>query len=229
MVKAITLYSFSFVVATISACSPERAPQQRSADTAAVTLVPAASPDGRPVILFLGTSLTAGFGLDVSQAYPALLQGKIDSAGLEYQVINAGVSGQTSAGARNSLSWQLRRPVAVLVIETGANDGLRGIDPAELRANIESIVRSARTQQPAPIVILLGMEAPPNLGDAYTDQFRNVYRDVAREYDLPFVPFLLEGVGGIDGLNQGDGIHPTAEGQLILAGTVWEVLRPELQ
>jgi len=229
MVKAIFLCGLLFPVAMIAACSPERVPNQASADTAAVSLVSAASPDGRPIILFLGTSLTAGYGLDVSQAYPALLQSKIDSAGLEYQVVNAGVSGQTSAGARSSLSWQLRRPVAILVVETGANDGLRGIDPAGLRDNIESIVRSAMEQQPAPTVILLGMEAPPNLGQVYTERFRGVYHDVAREYDLPLVPFLLDGVGGVDSLNQTDGIHPTAEGQRILASTVWQVLEPLLE
>ncbi len=230
MVKAVSLYvRIVLPVTMLLACGPDRPPSASAADTAAVSLVPPTDTDERPVILFLGTSLTAGFGLDVSQAYPALLQTKIDSAGFEYQVINAGVSGQTSAGTRSSLEWQLRRPVSVLVIETGANDGLRGIDPGELRDNLEAIILRAMEQQQPPVVILLGMEAPPNLGQAYTDRFHDVYRDLARQYDLPLVPFLLEGVGGFDGLNQADGIHPTAEGQQILARTVWQVLQPELR
>ncbi len=230
MVKAIPLYvRIVLPVAMLLACGPDRPPGASAADTASVSLVPSTETDGRPVILFLGTSITAGYGLQVSQAYPALLQTKIDSAGLEYQVVNAGVSGQTSAGTRSSIEWQLRRPVSVLVIETGANDGLRGIDARELRDNLEAIIQRAMRQQPPPVVILLGMEAPPNLGQTYTVQFRNVYRDLARQYDLSLVPFLLEGVGGFDSLNQADGIHPTVEGQQVLARTVWGVLRPELR
>lgn len=190
------------------------------------------SPDGAaepvPVILVVGTSLTAGLGLDPSEAYPALLQAKVDSAGLRYVVVNRGVSGETSAGAVQRIDWLLRQPVAVLVLETGANDGLRGLTPDSLRANLEAIVRRARQASPPPAILLLGMEAPPNLGPEYTAAFRAAYRDAARTLGVPLVPFLLAGVGGVDSLNQADGIHPTAEGQRRIADTVWEALRPLL-
>jgi acyl-CoA thioesterase-1 len=181
------------------------------------------------LILAVGTSLTAGLGLDPSAAYPAVLQQKIDSAGLDYRVVNRGVSGETSAGARQRVDWLMRQPVAVLILETGANDGLRGLAPDSVRANIEAIVRRARQQSPPPAVLLLGMEAPPNLGADYTTRFRSVYREAAAELDVPLVPFLLEGVGGIDSLNQADGIHPTAEGQRRIADLVWVALLPLLQ
>lgn len=188
----------------------------------------AAAATAAPLILVVGTSLTAGLGLDPSQAYPALLQQKVDSAGLPYQVVNRGVSGETSAGARQRVDWLMQQPVAVLVLETGANDGLRGLDPDSLRANLEAIIRRARQQRPPPAILLLGMEAPPNLGSEYTARFRAVYADVAREFDVPLVPFLLAGVGGVDSLNQADGIHPTAGGQRRVAGLVWEALLPLL-
>lgn len=181
-----------------------------------------------PVVLVVGTSLTAGLGLDPSEAYPALLQAMVDSAGLRYRVVNRGVSGETSTGARQRIDWLLRQPVAVLVLETGANDGLRGLPPDSLRANLEAIVRRARAASPPPAVLLLGMEAPPNLGAAYAAAFRSAYRDAARALGVPLVPFLLAGVGGVDSLNQADGIHPTAAGQRVIARTVWQALRPLL-
>jgi acyl-CoA thioesterase-1 len=185
---------------------------------------PPPSPDGdRGRVVFLGTSLTAGLGLDPSQAYPALLQHKIDSAGLRFVAVNAGVSGETSAGARRRVDWVLREPAAVLVIETGANDGLRGLDVDSLRANIQAIVAAARRQTPPPRIILVGMRALPNYGFAYARQFREVYPDRAKRNDLPLVPFLLDGVAGGDGLNQADMIHPTAAGQRRVAETVWPV------
>ena len=187
------------------------------------------TPPATPLILAVGTSLTAGLGLDPSAAYPAVLQEKIDSAGFEYRVVNRGVSGETSAGARQRVDWLMRQPVAVLILETGANDGLRGLDPDSVRANIEAIVHRAREQKPPPAILLLGMEAPPNLGAEYTARFRSVYPEAAAELDVPLVPFLLEGVGGIDSLNQADGIHPTAEGQRRIAALVWEALLPLLQ
>jgi acyl-CoA thioesterase-1 len=177
----------------------------------------------------VGTSLTAGLGLDPSEAYPAVLQQKIDSAGLNYRVVNRGVSGETSAGARQRVDWLMQQQVAVLILETGANDGLRGLDPDSVLANIEAIVRRARQQRPPPGILLIGMEAPPNLGANYTTRFRAVYREAAATLDVPLVPFLLEGVGGIDSLNQADGIHPTAEGQRRIADLVWKALLPLLR
>jgi acyl-CoA thioesterase-1 len=188
---------------------------------------PVATP--APLVLVVGTSLTAGLGLDPSEAYPALLQRKVDSAGLDFRVVNAGNSGETSAGAVRRVEWLLRQPVAVLVLETGGNDGLRGLDPDSLRTNIETIVRLARRQRPPPAVLLLGMEAPPNLGAEYGNRFRAAYRTAARELGVPLVPFLLAGVGGVDSLNQADGIHPTASGQRRVAATVWAALLPLLE
>jgi acyl-CoA thioesterase-1 len=230
MVKSVSLYGYGTIaVALAAACSTQGEANGTARDsTTAVPIAAGPNEDTRPVVLFVGTSLTAGYGLAPTQAYPAIVQTKIDSAGFDYQVVNAAVSGQTSAGARSSIDWLLRRPVAVMVIETGANDGLRGIDPAELRSNIEAIIIRAQTQRPPPVIILAGMEAPPNLGQRYAKQFRAVYTDVAREYDLQLIPFLLDGVAGLDSLNQADGIHPTAAGQLILARHTWDVLGPVL-
>jgi acyl-CoA thioesterase I len=183
----------------------------------------------RARIVFLGTSLTAGLGLDPDQAYPALIQRKLDQAGLRYEAVNAGVSGETSAGARRRIDWTLRQPAAVLVIETGANDGLRGLEVDSLRSNIQAIIDEARSQSPPPAIILVGMRAPPNLGLSYTRRFERVYADLAKENDVPLVPFLLEGVAGVSSLNQADAIHPTADGQRRIAETVWAVLEPVLK
>jgi acyl-CoA thioesterase-1 len=181
-----------------------------------------------PVVLFLGTSLTAGFGLAPDQAYPALIQKRLDAEGLRYRVVNAGVSGETSAGARRRIDWLLRQPVDVLVVETGANDGLRGQDPQATRANIQAILDRARREAHPPQVLLLGMQAPPNLGQEYTARFRDLFPELARTNSVALVPFLLEGVAGIPSLNQADGIHPSVEGERRLAETVWTGLRPLL-
>jgi acyl-CoA thioesterase-1 len=184
--------------------------------------------DDRPVILFVGTSLTAGLGLDPSEAYPALVQEKLDAAGLRYRVVNAGVSGETSAGARRRLEWLLRQPVAVLVLETGANDGLRGQDPDATRVNIQAILDAALRQAPPPRLVLAAMEAPPNYGEAYRRRFRVIYPELAKTNGATLLPFLLEGVAGDPVLNQPDGIHPTAEGHERIADNVWKTLRPIL-
>ncbi len=191
---------------------------------------PAASAPGeRGRIVFLGTSLTAGLGLDPDLAYPALIQQRLDQAGLPYEAVNAGVSGETSAGARRRVEWLLREPAAVLVIETGANDGLRGLEVDSLRSNIQAIIDEAGQQSPKPAVLLVGMRAPPNLGSDYSRRFERVYAELARQNDLPLVRFLLEGVAGRPALNQADMIHPTAEGQQRMAETVWKVLEPVLR
>jgi acyl-CoA thioesterase-1 len=180
-------------------------------------------------ILFLGTSLTAGYGLDPEQAFPALIQKKIDSAGLDFRVINAGVSGETSASALRRIDWLLQQPVSVLVVETGANDGLRGLSPDSLRSNIQAIFDRARRLQPSVQLVLVGMQIPPNYGRAYAQQFRSLYPALAEANGAVLVPFLLEGVGGVAALNQPDGVHPTAEGQRKMAETVWQVLEPVLR
>ena len=180
------------------------------------------------MILFLGTSLTAGLGLDPSEAFPSLVQQKLDAAGLRYRVVNAGVSGETSAGALRRIDWLLRQPVAVLVLETGANDGLRGQDPEATRANIQAILDAARRREPPPRLVLAAMEALPNYGEAYRRRFRAIYPELATANAATLVPFLLDGVAGDAALNQPDGIHPTAEGQARVAEIVWKALRPLL-
>jgi acyl-CoA thioesterase-1 len=183
----------------------------------------------RPVILAVGTSLTAGFGLDPDESWPSLLQERVDAAGLPHRVVNAGVSGETSAGALRRMDWLLRQKVDVFILETGANDMLRGQDVAATRANVEAILERARRQEPAPRLVLLGMRAAPNLGADYVRRFSSIYADAAAKHEAVLVPFLLEGVAGIQGLNQSDGVHPTAEGQEILADTVWRALEPMLR
>lgn len=208
----------------------------RSVDTPAASAAsdaPSASAEtsgSRRTITFMGTSLTAGYGLpDPDSAYPALLQRRIDSLGLSYDVVNAGVSGETSAGARRRLPWTMKRPADVFVLETGANDGLRGLSVDSLRSNIQAIIDSVRRARPAARIVLVGMEAPPNLGARYARRFRSVYPELARKNHLPLVPFLLEGVAGVDTLNQGDGIHPNVRGEHIVADNVWRVLGPLLE
>jgi acyl-CoA thioesterase-1 len=181
-----------------------------------------------PVVLFLGTSLTAGYGLPVEQAYPNLIGARIDSLDLPYRVVNAGVSGETSAGGLRRIDWLLQQPVAVLVLELGANDGLRGLDIETMAANLQAIVDHTRAAHPDVAIVVAGMEAPPNMGDRFTERFRAVFVDVARRNDATLIPFLLDGVAADPALNQADGIHPTAEGQRIIAETAWKYLHPLL-
>jgi acyl-CoA thioesterase-1 len=178
-------------------------------------------------VVFLGDSLTAGLGLDPEQAYPALLQERVNAAGLHYALINAGVSGDTSAGGLSRLDWSLDGDVRVLVVALGGNDGLRGLPPAELRKNLAAIIERAQARHIT--VILAGMEAPPNFGQSYVVSFHQVYPDLAKTYHVALVPFLLQGVAGVDALNQQDGIHPTPKGARIVADNVWNVLGPVLE
>lgn len=178
--------------------------------------------------MFLGTSLTAGLGLDPDSAFPALLQQRIDAAGLPFRVVNAGVSGESSAGALRRIDWVLRQNPWMLVIETGANDGLRGQDPDSIRANIQVIIDRVRAMSPRTRILLAGMEAMPNLGADYVRRFRRIYPELARSNGLPMIPFLLDGVAGIDSLNQQDGIHPNDMGSRLAAENVWRVLGPML-
>lgn len=212
------------VAALALGCGGDRAPAASDAPPA-----PGAPAPGRPRILALGTSLTAGFGVDPSQAWPALLQGRLDSLGLRFEVVNAGVSGETSAGARRRAEWLLRRAPAVLILETGANDGLRGQDPDSLRANLEAILALAAAARPAPRVLLAGMEAPRNWGPDYTGRFRAVYREVAEARGVALLPFLLEGVATVESLNQADGIHPNPAGHRRVADLIWPALEPLLR
>lgn len=210
------------VLLALVACSRQAAPPETTSS----------SPGGaaRPVVLCLGTSLTAGLGLDdPDEAYPALLQQKVDAAGLPHEVRNAGVSGETSAGALSRLDWLLQQKIAVLVLETGANDALRGQDPESTRRNIAGILKRVNALDPRPRVLLLGMQAPPNMGPLYAARFRAIYPGLASEHGAALVPFFMEGVAGHPELNQPDGVHPTAPGQKKIAETVWPYLEPLLQ
>ena len=183
----------------------------------------------KKTILFFGNSLTAGYGLEnPEEAFPAVIQQKIDSLNLPYKVVNAGLSGETTAGGVNRINWLLKQPIDIFVLELGANDGLRGIPVTETKKNLQAILDTVKARYPDAKRILLGMEVPPNMGDKYVSDFRIIFREVAEKNNIPFVPFMLEGVAGNVKLNLRDGIHPTGEGYRIVAENVWEVLRKEL-
>lgn len=205
------------------------APSGEATRSGGVSAPSSAAEDGRAVVLFLGNSLTAGLGVGEDLAFPALVQAKIDSAGLPFRVVNAGVSGETSADGLRRIDWLLRQPVRVLVLELGANDALRGQDVAAMKSNLRQIIERTRARYPDVEVVLAGMEAPPNLGPRYTASFHDAWRDLAREEHAVLIPFLLEDVAGIARLNQEDRIHPTAEGHRIVAANVWRVLEPVLR
>jgi acyl-CoA thioesterase-1 len=179
-------------------------------------------------VLVLGDSLAAGYGLDPSEAFPVVLQEKIDQLGWDFRVINAGVSGDTTSGGLRRIGWLLKRRVDVLLLELGGNDGLRGISPSLMKTNLQAIIDRTKAKYPKAEVIIAGLQMPPNLGDEYAHEFQKVFPDLARSNDAPLIPFLLEGVGGKPELNLPDRIHPTAEGQKILAENVWKVLQPVL-
>ncbi|WP_044198376.1 arylesterase [Dyadobacter tibetensis] len=184
---------------------------------------------GKKIIVFFGNSLTAGYGLDdPSQAFTALIQKRIDSLGLEYKVVNAGVSGETTAGGKSRIDWLLKQPLDIFVLELGGNDGLRGIPVSETRRNLQAILEKVHAKYPQADRVLAGMQIPPNMGQDYTSEFKRIYPDLATENDIPLIPFLLEGVGGEASLNLPDGIHPNADGHRIVAENVWKTLQPIL-
>jgi acyl-CoA thioesterase-1 len=225
------------LTALAMACGGRDAPRDTATSTKPSS--PAESPvvadsatppiDGRRTVLFLGTSLTAGLGLDPDSAYPQLIQRKIDASSLPYQVVNAGVSGETSAGLLRRLDWVLRREAEVIVVETGANDGLRGLTVTATRATIANGLARIRRDRPNAKILLVQMEAPPNLGQEYTSTFHAMFAELAREHGATLLPFLLEGVAGEPRLNQNDGIHPNNAGEKIVAENVWRVLKPMLR
>ena len=180
-------------------------------------------------ILFFGDSITAGYGLEEEDAFPNLIQQRIDSLDLDYKVVNAGLSGETTAGGLNRIDWVLKQNVDIFILELGANDGLRGLPLSETRKNLKSIIDFVQQKNPEATIILAGMQIPPNLGKDYTEEFRNIFPELAEEENIELIPFILEGVAGDPELNQQDGIHPTAEAQPILVENVWEVLGPILQ
>lgn len=220
------LAAASLLVLLAAACSQPTGARPTSAAASARPGKPEPTTTGASRIVFLGDSLTAGYGLAKAEAVPALIQKRLDAARLRYETVNAGVSGDTSAGGLRRLEWSLEGDVRVLVIELGANDGLRGLPVEELKRNLSEIITRAQGRGIA--VLLTGMEAPPNYGAAYTAEFRQAYRDLAKEHGVAFVPFYLDGVAGIPTLNIPDGIHPNAEGSRIIEQTIWRALVPLL-
>ena len=211
----------------VPACGRDPAPA--SAPTPAPQALPAPQAPAsaaKPRIVFLGDSLTAGLGLSTDQSYPSLIGKKLKDRGYDYEVVNAGVSGDTSAGGLRRLDWSLEGDVRALVVALGANDGLRGLPTSELKKNLAAVLDRAKARNIP--VVLAGMEAPPNNGPDYTREFRSVYEELATQYEVRFVPFLLQGVAGNASLNQGDGIHPNARGAQMVADLVWAELEPAL-
>ncbi len=191
--------------------------------------IPAAENGTHKNILILGDSLAAGYGIQREEAFPALLQKKIEDAKLPYRIVNGGVSGDTTAGGLRRIDWMLKQPVDVLVVELGGNDGLRGILPAETKKNLQGIIDKAKQKYPHVRVVVAGMQMPPNMGDDYTKAFAEVFPAVAKANQASLIPFLLDGVGGKTELNQPDGIHPTPKGHEVVAENVWKVLGPVLR
>lgn len=218
------IYLFVFA-ALISACGNNNS---ASPVKETITAAPAAH-DSLKTILFFGNSLTAGYGLDLSEAFPALIQLKIDSLQLPYKIINAGLSGETSSGGLARIDWLLRQQVDVFVLELGANDGLRGIPLKETRKNLQAIIDRVKQKNSTVAIVLAGMQVPPNMGKEYATAFITMYKELGQQNKIILMPFLLEGVGGNPELNQQDGIHPTAAGNKIVAGNLWEYLKPVVQ
>lgn len=220
------LIPYLFFILILTACGNNNAPAntQRSADSTATTAV-----STKKTILFFGDSLTAGYGLDdPSDAFPGVIQHKIDSLKLPYTVVNAGVSGETTAGGLGRIDWTLKQKVDIFILELGANDGLRGIPVKETDQNLQAIVDKVKAKYPDAKLVLLGMQVPPSMGADYATNFKTIFPRVAEKNKMALVPFLLQGVGGNPKLNQTDGIHPTAEGAKIVADNVWQVLKGQL-
>jgi acyl-CoA thioesterase I len=215
----------STITCVILLCScNEKKTEPEGRETETVVKDPV-SVDTMRTILCYGNSLTAGYGVDLNQANPALLQKRIDSLGLKYKVINAGLSGETSAAGINRLDWVLKQPVDIFILELGANDGLRGISVKLTRQNLQTIIDKVKKISPQAKIVLAGMRIPPSMGDAYAKDFEKIFPELAGKNDIALIPFLLDGVGGETKYNQGDGVHPTAEGYKLVLENVWEVLK----
>lgn len=223
---------FGGLITALAGCDSKPETTQTTAEPKPTSTASRPTPkptDGQKTVLFFGNSLTAGYGVESAQAFPALVGKHLDSVGLKYKIVNAGLSGETTAGGKSRVGWVLRQPVDVFVLELGGNDGLRGIPLKSTRANLQAIIDTVRRKSPDATLVLAGMQIPPNLGPDYTRQFREIYPELAQKNDAVLIPFLLEGVGGIPRLNQPDGIHPTPAGHRIVARTVFRVLEPVLR
>ncbi|MFL0684620.1 MAG: arylesterase [Algoriphagus aquaeductus] len=217
-----TLVVVSFLFVSCGGNSPETTNQTNSDSTAV------SQKSEQKLVLFFGNSLTAGYGIDPEDAFPGLVQARLDSLGKEFKVINGGLSGETTAGGLSRLDWFLEEEPYIFVLELGGNDGLRGILPSESKNNLLAIIDKVKSKYPNTKIILAGMQIPPNMGQEYTDEFKAIYPAVAAEKNVTLIPFLLEGVAGNPELNLPDGIHPTEEGHQIVFGTVWPFIESEI-
>ncbi len=220
-----------FVVAGLVSCTAETKNENNDRqDSTTNNAVPEAKNEDQKNIIFFGNSLTAGYGVEPSEAFSGLIQKRVDSLDLNYNVINAGVSGETTASGLSRVDWVVKRqPVDIFVLELGGNDGLRGIDPEETEKNLKQIIDRVRSIHPEVKIILAGMMVPPNMGSDYANKFQKIYPAIAAEKEVELIPFLLEDVGGVSELNLPDGIHPTPEGHEIVAETVWKHLNPLME
>jgi len=223
-----------FVCFTIWSCGDTATPTNKTSKQTTATIEKTTSPQTKTPtskkkkVVFFGDSLTAAYGLDEDQGFASLIQKKIDSLGLDYEVINAGLSGETTAGGNSRIDWILKQPIDIFILELGGNDGLRGIDPDASFKNLQSIIDKVKAKYPAAKIVLAGMEAPPHMGDDFTSEFRAMFPKLAKANNTALIPFLLDKVGGIPELNQPDGIHPTAKGHQIVAETIWKELKEVL-
>lgn len=235
--KSIRILLLALLLIGGSACQQQNPPSDAVAEKSTVqseSTPPdageaAAASDQSKNILIFGDSITAAFGLEAEQGFPALIQNKLDELNWNYKIINGGLSGDTSAGGVRRINWMLRERVDIMILELGGNDGLRGTPPETTKQNLQTIIDEVKSKNEDTIIILAGMQIPPNLGQEYTTKFKNVFPDLATENDAILIPFLLENVGGVPSLNQPDGIHPTADGHIIVAENVWKILKPLLE
>jgi len=224
--KNITFASIAFLFLVFYACDtpiPEESAVNAPIENTTTTKQETVEND-KKTIVFFGNSLSAAYGIEATQGFVGLTAQRIDSLGLPYEIVNAGLSGETTAGGKTRIEWILRQPVDIFILELGGNDALRGIDPEDSYKNLKFIVEKVKEKYPSAKIVLAGMEAPPNLGPEFTSKFRQMYPKLAKEYNASLIPFLLDGVGGIPELNLPDGIHPTPEGHQIVAKNVWAVL-----
>jgi acyl-CoA thioesterase I len=224
-----TLLLFSLCCLLFSACKDETSTKTPKANESTAQNIPKPVVSTKKNIVFFGNSLTAAYGLSMSEGFPALIQKKIDSLQLNFNCVNAGLSGETTMDGKNRVDWILQQSVDVFVLELGGNDALRGLPVEQSKINLQAIVDKVKAKYPNCKIMISGMLAPPNLGEKYTNAFKNMYKDIAKSSNCTLLPFLLEGVGGNPKLNLPDGIHPTAEGQKIVAENIWKVLLPLLK
>jgi acyl-CoA thioesterase I len=220
---------FLFCCLIIVACNNDKAVKPQKEAELPSKNIPKETTNTKKNIVFFGNSLTAAYGLTMSEGFPALIQQKIDSLQLDFNCVNAGLSGETTVDGKNRVDWILQQPVHVFVLELGGNDALRGLPVEQSKTNLQAIVDKVKAKYPACKIMISGMLAPPNLGAQYTNAFKKMYVDIAKSSNVALLPFLLEGVGGNPKLNQTDGIHPTAAGQKIVAENIWKVLLPLLK